>query len=222
MPDDLATSTPRIWTNPGTAKDRPNLVRLTPYDLTLAAVPGADLEHMVADLEDGGDVAGQVIPLSSLVGAGGDEDSAQLTVTFRTGLSKQESRAITFVEKAERDEFVTALVDALGPGWWRRRTPMSRCTAGFWTLGPTAVVALITWGLHAEAALIAQGNPPVNWGKNGKLKLLASIAHWVEQQLGPTGVLIAGGTLVVVGLLLFALVLAEPPMNIVVEPAGQS
>jgi len=222
MSDDLATVTPLIWANPGAAKDRPNLIRLTPDSLTLATVASTDLEHVIAALKEGGDVAGQVIPLSSLRGASGDEDSTQLTVAFRTGPSREESKAIAFVEKAKRDEFAVALVDVLGPGWQHFRQPVSRWKAGFWTLMPTAVVALLTWGLHAEAALIAQGKPPINWGMNGKLRLLATAAHWIEQQLGPTGVLIAGGILVGVGLLLFALVLAAPPVNIVVEPADRS
>jgi hypothetical protein len=198
------------------------LVRLTTDSLTLALVPGGDLEHVIAELEDGGDVVGQVIPLASLSGARGDEDGSQLTVTFRTGPSKEESKAINFLDRASRDDFVLALVEALGPGWRNDRKPITRLTAGFWTLGPTAVVALITWGLYAEAALIAQGKPPVDWGKNGKIKLLATAAHWVEQQLGPTGVLVAGGILVGVGLLLFALVMAAPPMTVVVEPSDPS
>jgi hypothetical protein len=222
MSDDLTTATPLLWANSRAAEDRPTLVRLTPDSLTLAAVPGADLEHVIADLENGGDVAGQVIPLASLSGARGDEDSAALTVTFQTGRSKKESKAIAFADRAQRDEFVVALVEILGPDWRQYRKPLTRWTAGFWTLGPTAVTALITWGLHAEAVLIAQGGPPVNWGRQGKLRLLATAAHWVEQQLGPTGVLIAGGVLVGVGLLLFALVMAAPPMTIVVEPADQS
>jgi hypothetical protein len=30
---------------------------------------------------------------------------------------------------------------------------------------PTVVVALVTWGRHAEAARIAAGKPPVDWGR---------------------------------------------------------
>src|SRR5262249_33397331 len=105
MSGHLATATPPIWANPGAAKDRPNLIWLTPDALTLANVPSTDLEHVIAALKEGGDVAGQVIPLSSLSGASGDEDSAQLTVSFRTGPSQEESKAIAFVEKARRDEF---------------------------------------------------------------------------------------------------------------------
>jgi hypothetical protein len=221
MSNDLTTAPTLLWVNAGAGKDRPSLVRLTPDALTLAAVPGADLEQVTAALETGGDVAGQVIPLPSLTGATGDEDSAELTVTFRTGPSGTESKAIPFADKAKREEFLVALVAALGSGWQYRRKPVSRWKAGFWTLGPTAVVALITWGLHAEAARMAAGLPPVNWGR-GKLRLLAAIAHWVERQLGPTGVLIAGGILVGVGLLLFALVMATPPVNVVVEPADPS
>src|SRR5262245_10012445 len=124
---------PLIWADPGAAEARPSLVRLTPDAVTLAAVPRADLEGVVAALKDGGDVAGQVSPLASLSGASGDVESAQLTVTFRTGPSKEESKAISFVDKAKREEFVAALVEVLGPGWQQRRRPVSRWKAGFWT-----------------------------------------------------------------------------------------
>jgi hypothetical protein len=143
MSEDLATVAPPIWADPDAAKDRPTLVRLTPDYLTLAAVPSADLECVIAAVKEGGEVAGEVIALASLSGARGDDDRAQLTVTFRTGPSREESKAIAFVDKAKRDEFVAALVDALGPGWRHRREPVSRWKAGFWTLMPTAVVALL-------------------------------------------------------------------------------
>src|SRR5262249_28367007 len=57
MSDDLATVTPLIWANPGSAKDRPNLIRLTPHSLTLATVASPDLEHVIAALTEGGGVA---------------------------------------------------------------------------------------------------------------------------------------------------------------------
>ena len=66
-----APATLLLWANSKAAADRPTLVRLTPDSLTLAAVPGADLEHVIADLEDGEDVAGQVIPLIFLRRGGG-------------------------------------------------------------------------------------------------------------------------------------------------------
>jgi hypothetical protein len=220
--EDLTSTGLLIWTNPAAEKNQPTLVRLTPDDLTLAVVPAADLEPVIADLEDGGDVAGQVIPLDAVTGAEGDEDSASLKIRYRTGPSHQESKSVRFADKARRDEFTAALRAALGPGWHHRRKPVSRGLAAFWTLLPTALVALVTWGLHLEAARMARGNPPINWGPKGKLKLLALAAHWVEQQLGPTGVLIAGGVLVAAGLVLFAIVMSTPPMTVVIEPADPS
>ncbi len=219
---DLPQLTPRIWTKADASKGQPSLVRLTASTLSLAEVPRADLEEVIDDLESGGDVAGLVIPIASVVGARGDEDGGRLTVRFQIGRSKVDSREIVFVDKAERDEFVESLVEALGPGWATHRKPVSRWTAGFWTLGPTVIAALITWGLHAEASLIARGRPPLPWGKNGKLKLLATAAHWIERQLGPTGILIAGGVLVAVGLVLFMFVMAVPPTTVVVEPLDPS
>jgi hypothetical protein len=218
MIEDHTTAVPLIWTNPGAAKGRPTLVRLTPDTLTLAFCAKADVEHVATELEDGGDVAGQVIPLDSFWGATGESDSAGLTVRYRTGPSQVQSQAIAFADKAARDQFADALAGALGAGWGRREEPVTRWCAGFWTLGPTLLLALLTWGLHAEAGRIARGQPPINWGRNGKLKLLAHVAHWVELHLGPAGVLIAGGALVLVGLLLFTLVMAQPPRNVVVGP----
>lgn len=226
MSEDLApaaqmTSPQLIWSDPGAKKDLPTLVRLTPDTLTLANVPSADLADVIDALRNGGEVPGQVIPLASLSKAEGDEDSTTLTVTFRNGPSAKESKTIGFVDKAQREEFLTALVAALGPAWQRGQKRMSPWQAGFWTLLPTAVVALITWGMHAEAAQIAQGLPPVNWGK-GRLRPVAMAVHWIERQLGPTGVLIAGAILVSLGLLLFALLIVSPPMSLVVEPAEPS
>jgi hypothetical protein len=76
---------------------------------------------MIDALENGRDVAGQVTPLSAFSRAEGDEDSTALTVTFRSGPSANESRAIVLADKAQREEFVIALVGALGSGWQRGR-----------------------------------------------------------------------------------------------------
>jgi hypothetical protein len=216
MSDEVRAPAPLIWTNPRAAKDRPTLVRLTPETLTLAKIPSAELDHVVETVKRGGDLPGEVIPLSTVEGVVGSEDSAELSVTFKLGKSGKEKRPIAFADKAKRNEFVAALTGALGPPWRQARKRVSRWTAGFWTLGPTAAVALATWFMSVEAAQIAQGKPPGNWGR-GKLRLPALIAHWLEAQLGPTGILIAGGVLVGVGLVIFALVMASPPMNVVIE-----
>jgi hypothetical protein len=185
MPEELAT-TSLVWTNPSAANDQPTLVRLTPERLTLAVVSGADLDNVISGLNAGGEVAGQVIPLPSVLGADGDEDGAGLTVRYRTGPSKTASATIPFADKEKREEFLVALAGALGPGWRRRNKPVSRLMTGFWILLATAVAALATWGLYVEADMIAEGKPPVNWGK-GKLKVVAAVAHWVEPRIGPTG-----------------------------------
>src|SRR4051794_4561494 len=102
MSTDLAPATPLIWANPGAAKDRPTLVRLTLDSLTLATVPSADLEQVSAALRNGGDLPGKVIPLASVTGAEGDEDGAELKVTYRTGPTSKESEAIDFADQAKR------------------------------------------------------------------------------------------------------------------------
>jgi hypothetical protein len=217
MPEDNAATT-LVWTNPGAPADQPSLVRLTAAGLTLAVVPGPDLDKVAADLGRGGEVAGQVIPLPAVTGAEGDEDEAALTVNYRTGPSQALSATVPFADKEQREQFLTALAAALGPGWARKTRPVSRAKLGFWTLLITAAVALATWGLYVEAERIAEGKPPVNWGK-GRLRLVATVAHWAEARLGPTGVLIAGGSLVALGLVVFACLMGSPPRRVVLEPA---
>jgi len=219
MGDDVRAAS-LVWTNAAAGEKQPTLVRLTPAALTLATIPAADLDRAVTALNDGEELAGQVVPLSAVVAAEGDDGEAGLTVRFRAGSSKVEEVTVPFADAAAREEMLVALAGALGPGWERRRRPVSRWKAALWVLLPTAVVALVTWGMHAEATMIAEGKPPFNWGRGGKLGLLAVAAHWVEEQLGPTGVLIAGGALVGVGLLLLVLILLDPPMRVVVGPAG--
>jgi hypothetical protein len=220
MGDEVRTAS-LVWTNAAAGEKQPTLLRLTPVALTLATIPAADLDRAVTALNDGEELAGQMIPLSAVVGAEGGDGEAELTVRYRAGPSKVEEVTVPFADAAAREEMLVALAGALGPGWERRRRPVSRWKVTLWVLLPTAALALITWGLHAEATRIAEGKPPVNWGRGGKLRLLAGAAHWVEEQLGPTGVLIAGGALVGVGLLILALVLLDPPMRVVVGPAGR-
>jgi hypothetical protein len=142
-----------------------------------------------------------------------------VTLRYRTGPSKTETAAVTFADAAKRDEFLAALTEALGPGWQRRQKNGSRWGPAFWVLLATVVAALVTWGLHAEATRVAEGKEPFNWGKVGKVRLLKVAARWVEDSLGPTGVLAVGGIVVGLGVLLLIAALASPPLRVVVEPA---
>lgn len=220
MPDELAIPS-LLWTNSAAADDQPTLVRLTPTALTLAVVPKADLDKVTEELQAGGEVAGQVIPISAISGADGDEDGADLTVNYRTGPSKTASAAIDFGDQAKREEFLTALAGALGPGWARRKKPISRWKVAPWIALATMFVAALACLMYHEASLIAEGKPPLNWGK-GRLKVAAAVAHWVERQIGATGVMIGGIILVSLGVGIFLVVVASPPRRVVLEPAEQA
>lgn len=203
------------WTNKR-AGDKPTLARLTGESLTLAKVPPADLEPVAAAIERGETAPGEVIPLSTIVGASGMDNDAELTVAFKVGASQEEKRPLKFVDRAHRDSFVEALAGVLGPPFAVARRPVSRWVAGAYTLGPTIAVGVAFYLMSLEAQRIAAGQPPANWGR-GKLRLLALIAHWLEDALGPTGLLISGAVLVVIGLGIFAMLMASPPMKVFVE-----
>lgn len=216
--NDATSHASLLWTNKR-AGAKPTLMRLTAHSLTLAKIPPADLEPISEAIERGEAAPGEVLPLSTIVGASELEDGAELTIRFKSGLSKEEKRELKFADRKQRDAFVAALAGALGPPFVVARRRVSRWVAGAWTLGPTIAVGIAFYLMSVEARQIAAGQPPGNWGR-GKLRLVALIAHWLEGALGPTGVLIAGAVLVVIGLAIFALVMASPPMKVVVEKAA--
>jgi hypothetical protein len=210
----------RFWANPGTEEEKPTLVRLTPAAVTLAVVPKADLDNVITALGRGEEVAGQLIPLGSLIDAQAGEDSPEVTLNFRPSPSKKAKASIPFADQANRDEFMEALVGALGPPWQRRSKPESRWGLGFWMWALIAVLGLTTWGIYTETAMIEAGREPVNWGKVKKLRLVADVAHWAEPKLGTKGVLALGGSLISLAVLAFIALMASPPMNVVVEKAS--
>ena len=93
-----------IWTNPSPEDEEPSLVRLTADELCLATIPGEDLEKTVANLEAGGHVASQNIPLGKVSGVEGylESDSADatvaVTVTYKVSDSQTETAEFHLVD----------------------------------------------------------------------------------------------------------------------------
>jgi len=210
-----------VLTNAEAEDGEPSLVRLTPEWLTLAPVPKEDLSSTVRALADGGTVSGQIIPLASLVRLEGGEDEADLTITARED-GQTTTATVQFATPGAREGFLGVLLEQAGPGWNRRNRKVRRWSTALWMFALTAAVVGGTWFFYSEATRIAAGKEPLIPEKRGssKVRLIGIIAHWVEREIGPTGVLIAGGIALAVCAFLWFGALAYPPAHIVFEREG--
>jgi hypothetical protein len=189
-----------IWTCAGADEDAPSLVRLSGDQLSLASVPAADLERTVANLEAGGDLACRTIPLATITGVVGEiadgwaGRSVSVTVTYRSSESKTDTATFELARRTDWDELSGVLLGRFGPGWQRKEVRNSPWRVALWPLGVALLVGVVTFWMCREASLIAEGHRLQTPG-TGKAKLVRAVMHLIEGWIGPTGVLILGGVL---------------------------
>src|SRR3954467_13942339 len=73
-----------IWMNPTVdEEEEPNLVYLKSDAVCLAKIPAADLLTAASNVQNGGDIVAQNIPLATITQLEGDENEVELTITYR-------------------------------------------------------------------------------------------------------------------------------------------
>jgi hypothetical protein len=215
----VMTSAKTIWTNPTPEEDEPSLVRLTADALCLACIPAEDLEKAVADLEAGSQVVSQNIPLGKITTIEGHIDNSEtvsLTVTYKVSDSQTETAEFQLPQRKDWDEFSEQLLQRFGPGWERKEERESRWSSAFWPGLVTVIAGLVSGWMYHEASLIAQGRKLSEHG-SGRTKVLFGLMHLIEGWIGPTGVLILGGIVVLLGLLWIWYSIASPGVNVVLR-----
>jgi hypothetical protein len=185
----------QVWTNPEAAKDRASLFGLSADAFYLAVVPKADLERAASELQQGREMVKRVIPLSALTELQGEEGSQDMTLTFHAAGGAAECDEIQLADSAGRDELLDALERRLGPDWVRERKPLGRFSAGRAPFVITLVAVGLTFVMYNEAGHIAAGEQLKAVGKKAKTRMFSGLMHWVEGEIGETGVLILGGVL---------------------------
>src|SRR6516162_9345188 len=206
----------QVWTNPGSAEGKPSLFRLTPDALELAIVPKGALEEADLHREPQGAFSTQRIPLAAIVRLEGEESGTDLTVTYRLEDGKDSSATIGLVDGPQRDEMLDALAARLGTFWIREIRPAPRWKGLLWPLAIAGLIGFLTWIMHHEAERLAAGEK-LKAGR-GRLGVIRQLMHWIEREIGPDGVLIAGGILGTLAILWFLVAAARPPMRIVILP----
>jgi hypothetical protein len=206
----------QVWTNPETPEGKPCLYRLTPEALELVVAPKGELESAALIREPQREYAAQKIPLAIILQLEGEEGGDDLTVTYKLAEDKKLSVTINLVDGAQRDEFLDALMARLGPFWIRETRSVGRWKGILWPLGIAGLIGFFTWIMYQEAQRMAAGEQ-LKVGR-GRQKIIREVMHWVEGELGPDGVLIAGVVFGTLAILWFLIALVKPPMRVVVKP----
>jgi hypothetical protein len=186
----------KIWTNEKVDDENHPLVWLTADALWLAKTPPPEHEAAIARLHKGLFVAALMIPLSEITALEGDENDNDWTLSYRTSASDTTEVTLSFRDNNQRDEAVRLLTEGAGAVsgvsaidrhevHWVRKSLLPA--------GALVAVAGITWLFHFEARKIAKGEKLK--AVPGQFEPWFTIARWVEGWIGPTGVLIIGGAL---------------------------
>lgn len=207
-----------LWTNPENQDDdNPSLVRLGRDGLFLARIPTEELDGAAGALASGESILGRTIPLKSIRRVSGTVGEPGLNIVIRRDDGGRQAIDIGMRDPIQRDEFLDALEARLGNDWERVNRRTGRVKDALWPFGIMIVVGLITWFMHWEAERLEAGNVPKVRGR-ARSRIVRQLIHWVAGALGPTGVLVVGGLLIVVCLVWLFAVISHPVERIVLLP----
>ncbi|HEY0154926.1 MAG TPA: RDD family protein [Longimicrobium sp.] len=203
-----------VWVHPTAAEGCPTLVQVTPQEIRLATIASSYIDTAVFALSRGEPVPAQHIPLGAVESIYGDEESSELTISYRVAPAGTEQVAVPLAGAAERMELLSVLARMLGPGWHARRVRTSRFANAWQILLLMGVVWLCSLGLEHAAAEMAKGVAPEIQGDNVKEKIGSLLVFLLAGWLGPEGVRVCGYIALGVCALLLVVVSISPPMRI--------
>jgi hypothetical protein len=156
----------------------------------------------------------QAVPLSSITQVSANEQTFTAHVRYEEH-NRPALRVVHFADSNDRNEFFDALQQKLGPGSERTTKEVSIFLAIFWPTVALAVVIYGTYLFHGAALESVAGAEPTIKGRYGLVKLIAA---WLTQLVGPTGVIIVGGLLVILIFFWIGKQIMKPPIETILVP----
>ncbi len=128
---------------------------------------------------------------------------------------EKESKNISFSSREERDDFAAQLAERL-PGFEGKVVEYGRLRAALAPVLFGLFASFATWGLHAAAVAIDEGAEAEISGRRAGLKRLL---YWVMDVIGPIGVLLVGGLVLVATVAVLVSRVKTPPIMHTLKPA---
>ncbi len=200
----------KIWTNKDTLFDR--IIVITDEAIITADLKEAELDDAKNRIESGEkplNVLGKkatFIPFFEIKSIKIEESDDALEVEY-VKENKSSSKTLAATDIEARKEMVSEIQSHLGSGFTSMTEKYNIPRAIFASLMTFSILAIITWLLHGAAVLIAAGTEAEFSGRNSGIKRLF---YWVLDLLGPTGVLIIGGLLMLLAIMTLVKRIREP------------
>ena len=213
---------PKVWINKDTLFDK--VVVVADDAIVTADVEESSLEATKSRIENGEaplNVLGEkatMIPYFSISKAEVNERDTDIEVEYKADKDSK-SKTLDFVDIDTRKAAFTEIQSQLGDKFNCMTEQYSVMRAVYAPLMTLTVLALVTWMLHGAAAAIAGGEEADFSGKNSGIK---SIFFWVLDLLGPMGVLVVGGSLMLLAVLSLVKRVKQPPVITTLKEGEQS
>jgi len=205
------------WIDPERIFD--SVVVLTDDAIYVCNPPEERAKEIAAALQ-AGEPASQLVkedPTTILVGGitkvRYDRKDDDVTIHFRMG-KESGDKNITFSSREERDAFMIELVERL-PECESETVEWGPVRAAVGPLGFGTFAAFMTWVLHGAAVAIAGGAEAEASGRRAGLKKLVM---WAVELVGPIGVLVVGGLVLVMTGAFLVMRVKNPPIWTTLTP----
>jgi hypothetical protein len=211
----------KVWINDGTIFDP--IIVISDDAIVTAFLESEELEDAKSRIERGesplnlfGDRA-TLIPYFSIKKIKMEESDEDLEVYYKKE-KDEKSKTLDAVDKTARQEILAEIQSHLGDDFTSMTEKYSLPRALFPSLMTLTVFIIITWMLHGAATAIAGGEEAEISGRHSGLK---SLFLWVLDLLGPTGVLILGGLLMILPVLALIKRIKDPTVITTIKRGEQ-
>jgi hypothetical protein len=212
---------PKVWINDETIFD--SIIVISDDAIITGSLQNEELEDAKSRIERGesplnlfGDRA-TMIPYFSIKKIKLEESDEDIEVYYKKE-KDEKSKTLDAVDKSVRQEILEEIQSHLGDDFTSMTEKYSLPRAVFPSLMTLTVFIIITRVLHGAATEIAAGAEAEISGRHSGLK---SLFLWVLDLLGPTGVLILGGLLMLFPVILLVKRIKEPTIITTIKQGKQ-
>jgi hypothetical protein len=212
---------PKVWINDGTIFDA--IIVISDDAIITGSLLDEELEDAKSRIERGesplnvfGDRA-TMIPYFSIKKLKLEEGDEDIEVYYKKE-KDEKSKTLDAVDESVRQEILAEIQPHLGDEFTSMTEKHSLPRAVFPSLMTLTVFIIITRILHGAAAAIAGGEEADISGRHSGLKALFL---WVLDLLGPTGILIIGGLLMLFPLIILVKRIKQPTIITTIKKGKQ-
>ena len=213
---------PKVWINTDTIFDK--FIVMADDAILSADVKNETIEQTKARIENGEaplNVLGEkatMIPWFSITKVEVDEHDTDIDIDYKAG-KESKSKTLSFIDIDTRKQAFAELQSHMDKKFTCMTDSFNIVRAIYSPLLTLTILAIATWLLHGAAVAIAGGQHADIHGRHSGIKRLF---YWALELLGPTGVMVVGGVLMLLAVMSLVKRIKRPPVITTLKEGKQS